>query len=117
MIASAARYTSTGSQCPEWLGVIITPAFCQVSFTSGDQLRLDQEKLFISGKTGHTPFEKGNAYGSALPYIKCRAIGINFDVTIKVYDTLYDAFVVDEAVEHQAYITVIESLSGLPASG
>ncbi|MBW1802109.1 MAG: hypothetical protein JRJ85_15425, partial [Deltaproteobacteria bacterium] len=41
----------------------------------------------------------------------------DFNVTIKVYDQLFDAHVVDEAPEHQASIVILEALTGNVAGG
>lgn len=61
--------------------MFITPLASQVRLKDGTSLMLDNSKLNIISniESKDAPFLMAKNYCSALPYIKCRAVGINFE--------------------------------------
>lgn len=69
--------------------LILTPAFGQVKFKDNDLLIIDPNRLMIQGNLYTvSPFLKGQSYCDALKFIKCVAIGINFDFEIENLDII-----------------------------
>ncbi len=66
--------------------LIITPPFSQFSFKNGTQFELSLDRLKIESKYDKFPFEVGLKYIKGLPHIKCKAIGINFDVIVSEFE-------------------------------
>lgn len=64
----------------------ITPGYTQLTFTSGVNFTLDPNRLVILGPSGDEPFVKAQKYTESLGFIKCKAIGINFEYKISDFD-------------------------------
>ena len=66
---------------------VITPVFVQISFKDSTSITLDPGRLAITARYGESPFLRGQNYCKSLPFIKGKAIGINFVVNVEEVDS------------------------------
>lgn len=66
--------------------VIITPAFSQVVFKDGTNIQLDNSRLNISSNNIEKATTLAVKYCNSLPFIKCNAIGLNFEFNLSEFD-------------------------------
>lgn len=61
---------------------ILTPAFSQINLKDGSSITVDPGRMAITAPYGKTAFTQGQNYCKSLPYIKGKAVGINFVVNV-----------------------------------
>lgn len=69
--------------------VVLTPVFARLTIIDKADIELDPKRLAITSRSlSKHPFLIGQKYCKALEYIKGKAIGINFDLSISNYNFL-----------------------------
>lgn len=65
---------------------LVTPAFSRVILSNGTLLEIEPERFKIEGNFGIDIPTKGMFYFKSLPYIRCKAVGINFHTLVSDFD-------------------------------
>ncbi|WP_157787803.1 hypothetical protein [Leptospira noguchii] len=63
-----------------------TPAISQVNINDGSSIVLDESRLMLKSPQINKAAIMADAYAKSLPFIKCNAIGLNFEFRINDYE-------------------------------